>query len=414
MSKSDPRKLRDVDMPPAHDAATRLVHGGRPAAAEGGRPVNSPLIRASTVLFDSVEAQRDARRRRGRERLFTYGSRGTPTTFALEDMICDLEGGFRTRLLPTGLAASTMALAAYLRPSDHVLITDCVYEPVRHFAETHLKAIGVQVDYCAADGGDVAGKLRPNTRLIYLECPGSLVYEMCDLPKIAALARSRGILVAADNTWGSGLLYRPLVLGAHISIIAATKYLGGHSDVMLGTVTTTEKQWQALQDCCDAFGMAVSPDDAWLVMRGMRSLSTRLARHEASALMVARWLGERPEVASVFCPALPTSPGHEIWKRDFSGANGLLSFALRKDFGVDAAERFANALKLFGIGSSWGGFESLVSLPNLRAARTVSDWSQWGPIVRLHIGLEEPQDLLDDLGAAFAALATPGSQTRAA
>ncbi|UXC38866.1 cystathionine beta-lyase [Cupriavidus gilardii] len=390
--------------PTRHSPLTTLIHAGKALDYPGGRPVNPPVVRSSTVLFDTVAQQREARARRGEERLFTYGARGTPTSFALEDAVCALEGGYRTRLYPTGLAAIGMTLLAYLRPGDHVLMADCVYEPVRNLANTFLRDHGIRVDFYAADGSDIEARIEPATRMLYAECPGSLVYEMCDLRQLSALARRRGLLLVADNTWGSGLQYRPLALGADVSIMAATKYLSGHSDVMMGTVTTTKDAWQPLSTLADSFGIAVSPDDAYLVLRGIRSLAPRLAMHEANALAVADWLTQRAEVATVFCPALPGDPGHALWQRDCTGTNGLLSFELR-GHGLAAAERFIDALTLFGIGASWGGYESLATLSDLGRARSVDDWSARGPIVRLHIGLEDPRDLIADLERGLAAMA---------
>lgn len=381
--------------------ATRLVKGGTSPTFEGGRAVNPPVVRASTVLFDSMDDMNNARRRRGTERMFTYGARGNPTGFALEDVVAQLEGGYRARLFPTGLAAISMVFLAFTRPGDHVLIADCVYQPLRHFVDTFLRPWGVEVTYFRADGTDIARQLKPTTKLVYVECPGSLVYEMCDLPALAEIAHRHGALVVADNTWGSGLQYRPLTLGADVSIMAATKYLSGHSDVMMGTVTTTQACWQTLATMCDAQGVAVSPDDAYLVLRGTRTLAARLAMHERHALEIARWLVARPDVARVFCPALPDDPGHALWQRDCTGTNGLVSFEFdRAD--LQAAARFVDALTLFGIGASWGGFESLATVSNVAGTRTCTDWSAAGPIVRLHIGLEDPQDLIDDLAQAFA------------
>ncbi|RYF83602.1 MAG: PLP-dependent transferase, partial [Comamonadaceae bacterium] len=281
---------------------TRLLHAGKSPAWEGGTAVNPPLVRASTVLFNDTAHQRDMRGRRGSERIFSYGARGTPTTFALEDVVSELEGAYRTKLFPTGLAAIGMTLLAYLKPGDHVLMSDSVYEPARALVDSFLAPYGIGCTFFAADGSDIEPKFQPNTRLVYAECPGSLVYELCDLPRIVALAHARGALVAADNTWGSGLQYRPLPLGADISIMAATKYLSGHSDVMMGTVATTEAAWAPLAERSDAFGMTVSPDDAWLVMRGTRTLAARLRLHEAHALEVAAWLQQQTAVATVFCP----------------------------------------------------------------------------------------------------------------
>ncbi|HJS04225.1 MAG TPA: cystathionine beta-lyase [Variovorax sp.] len=383
---------------------TRLLHAGHAPAFDGGRAVNPPLVRASTVLFDNVAQQREMRARRGGERLFTYGARGTPTTFALEDAVSELEGGYRTRLFPTGLAAIGMSLLACLKPGDHVLMSDSVYEPTRHLARSFLAPYGIRCTFFKADGSDAESLMEPATRLVYAEAPGSLVYEMCDLPRLAEMAHAHGALLAADNTWGSGCQYRPLALGADISIMAATKYLSGHSDVMMGTVCTTQAAWQPLSERADAFGMTVSPDDAWLVMRGLRTLSARLQMHERHALRIAGWLGGRPEVATVFCPALPEDPGHALWLRDCSGTNGLLSFELRRDFDTAMAERLIDGLSLFGLGASWGGFESLVTLADMTRARSATDWRGRGPVIRLHIGLESPDDLVDDLERAFALL----------
>ncbi|QUN31970.1 cystathionine beta-lyase (plasmid) [Cupriavidus sp. KK10] len=383
---------------------TRLAHAGRISAVSGGQPVNPAVVRASTVLFESVAQQREMRARRDTERLFTYGARGNPTNFALEDMVTMLEGGYRTRLFPSGLAAAAMTILAYVRPGEHVLLPDCVYEPVRNLANGFLRQHSIAADFYAADGSDLDAKLRPETRLVYAEAPGSLVYEMCDLPALAERAHANGALVAADNTWGSGLLYRPLELGADISLMAATKYLCGHSDVMMGTVCTTEAAWQPLATMSDSFGMAVSPDDSYLVQRGIRSLGARLAQHQESALAVAQWLLDRPEVAQVFCPALPHDPNHTLWQRHCHGTNGLLSFTLHSQAPV-APERFVDNLQLFGIGASWGGFESLAVLADMRRARSISDWSSHGTVIRLHIGLEAVSDLMSDLDQAFAAIA---------
>lgn len=386
---------------PQWNPQTRLLHAGKAPVYAGGTAVNPPLVRASTVLFDSTAQQREMRGRRGDERIFSYGARGTPTSFALEDAVSELEGAYRTRLLPTGLAAIGMTLLSYLRPGDHVLLTDSAYQPVRHMARQFLQPYGIEYSFFAADGSDAEAGMRPNTRMLYAECPGSLVYEMCDLPALAAMAHARGALVVVDNTWGSGVQYRPLALGADVSIMAATKYLSGHSDVMMGTVATTQAAWAPLAERCDAFGMAVSPDDAWLVLRGMRSLGARLQMHEQHALVVARWLQAHPDVATVFCPALPTHPGHALWQRDCHGTNGLLSLELRPGTPQAAVDRLIDGLQLFGIGASWGGYESLVTQAHMAEARSVTDWSRRGPVVRLHIGLEDPADLVADLARAM-------------
>ncbi|SCK25971.1 cystathionine beta-lyase [Variovorax sp. HW608] len=383
---------------------TRLVQAGKDGVSSGGHAVNPPLVRASTVLFADTAQQRDMRSRRDSERLFTYGARGTPTTFALEDAVSELEGAYRTRLFPSGLAAIGFTLLAYLKPGDDLLMSDGVYEPARALARSFLEPYGIRTTFFAADGSDLEQRWQAGTRMVFAECPGSLVYEMCDLPELARFAHGRGALVAADNTWGCGVLYRPLALGADISVTAATKYLSGHSDVTMGTVSTTKDVWQPLQQRCEAFGMTASPDDAWLVLRGMRSLAPRLQMHEQHALQVAQWLAGRAEVRAVFCPALPADPGHALWKRDCTGTNGLLSIELQPGTGPAAVDRFIDSLSLFGLGASWGGYESLVTAANMQRARSVTDWSARGPVVRLHIGLEDPVDLIADLGRGFAAL----------
>ncbi|MDR0227336.1 MAG: cystathionine beta-lyase [Burkholderiaceae bacterium] len=397
----------DAPSLPALQAQTRLLHAGKSPAYAGGAAVNPPLVRASTVLFESTAQQREMRDRRGGERIFSYGARGTPTGFALEDAVSELEGAYRTRLLPTGLAAIAMVMLSYLRPGDHVLLTDSAYQPVRHMARQFFEPYGIAYSFFAADGSDAEAGMRPQTRMLYAECPGSLVYEMCDLPALAAMAHGRGALVVADNTWGSGCQYRPLALGADVSVMAATKYLAGHSDVMMGTVATTEAAWAPLAARCDALGMAVSPDDAWLVLRGMRSLAARLDMHEQHGLEIARWLQRHPAVATVFHPALPGHPGHALWRRDCRGSNGLVSLELAPGTPQAGVDRFIDSLRLFGIGASWGGYESLVTQAFMDQARSVTDWSARGPVVRLHIGLESPRDLIADLEQGLATLDLP-------
>jgi cystathionine beta-lyase len=309
-------------------------------------------------------------------------------------------------LFPTGLAAIGMTLLAYLKPGDHVLMSDSVYEPARHLAHSFLAPYGIACTFFSADGSDVEERITPATRMVYAECPGSLVYEMCDLPRLATIAHAHGAWMVVDNTWGSGCQYRPLALGADISIMAATKYLSGHSDVMMGSACTTRAAWQPLAERSDAFGMTVSPDDAWLVLRGMRTLSARLQMHERHALQIARWLQSRPEVATVFCPALPEHPGHALWQRDCLGTNGLVSFELRPEIPATAAERLVDGLSLFSLGASWGGYESLVMLADMNRARSVADWCTRGQVIRLHVGLEDPADLVADLNRGFVTLSS--------
>ena len=385
---------------PASRVRTRLIHAARTEKGHGGRAVNVPITRLSTVLFDNLAQMRDARARRDSERVLSYGARGNPTAHALEDLVTELEGGYRTRLYGTGLAAAAQVFLAYLRPGDHVLITDAVYSPVRKLAREFLQPFGIDVSYFSPDGKGLEAQLQANTKLVYAEVPGSLLYELCDLPAIAALCKPRNILLAVDNTWGSGYLYRPLALGADISIMALTKYLGGHSDVMMGSVCTTAAAWPALGKMSDTFGNAVSADDAYLILRGARTLASRLDVHERQGVEIAHWLQAQPQVRRVFHPALAEHPGHALWRRDFSGSNGLLSFELANAHAA-YLERFIDGLQLFGLGASWGGYESLVTVADTRDRESATDRAL-NPVVRLHIGLEDVAALIEDLQRGFA------------
>ncbi len=388
--------MQDKD-PRAH---TVLSQRGRAASSGPGLSVNPPVVRLSTVLFDSLESLRQAEARTsGPERSLTYGANGNPTAFALQDLISELESAHGTCLYPTGLAAVAQMFQAFLRPGDHVLLTESVYGPVRRLARTMLTAFAIEFDFYAADGSDVEALIKPNTRMIYAEVPGSLTYAMCDLPALSRLCKARGLLLAVDNSWGSGVLFKPLELGADISLMALTKYVAGHSDVMMGSVSTTEAHWPALKTMNTAVGNTVSPDDAYLVLRGARSLAARMAMHERHAMQVAQWLQAHEQVAQVLYPALPSDPGHAIWKRDFHGCNGMLSFEF-KTAEREVLDRFVGALKLFGIGYSWGGFESLISEVEFRGVA-----NRYGPMLRLQIGLESPDDLIADLQAGFEAAA---------
>ncbi len=396
MSREEIASLKPLKTPGDAQVRTRLIHSARTENGSGARSVNVPVTRLSTVLFDNLAQMRDARQRRDTERVLSYGARGNPTAFALEDLVTELEGGYRTRLFSTGLAAVAQTFLAYLRPGDHLLITDAVYAPVRRLAAELLEPFGIQVDYFQADGSTLPGLLKANTRMVYTEVPGSLLYELCDLPAIASLCQPRNILLAVDNTWGSGYLYRPLALGADISIMALTKYLSGHSDVVMGSVCTREDVWQPLASMSDAMGVTVSPDDAYLVLRGARTLASRLEVHERQALEIAHWLQAHPAVKRVFHPALAEHPGHALWQRDFTGSNGLLSFELHHA-GADQLERFIDSLQLFGLGASWGGYESLITVTDALDSRGA------GSVLRLHIGLEDVEALIEDLQRGFAA-----------
>ena len=376
--------------------ATKLVHGGRRREWRG-RLVNPPVQRASTILFDNIDELEKARPGLGQ---WNYGLQGTATHWALSEALTELEpGAAGTALYSSGLAAVTGAMLAVLSTGDELLVLDSVYGPTRKFCDTILKRLGVGVRYYdPLIGSDIAELFTDRTRAILLESPGSLTMEVQDVPGICGIARERGIVTLLDNTWASPLLFPALPAGIDISILALSKYVCGHSDVMLGSATANTQHFSRLQRTAWDLGHAVSPDDAWLGSRGVRTLAVRLKQHEENALAVARWLKARPEVGRVLHPAFPDCPGHEFWKRDFQGASGLFSFELQ---GADEKTRsaFIDSLTLFGIGFSWGGYESLV-LP-ADPVRTVSK-APAPNLVRLHIGLEDPEDLIADLEAAFA------------
>jgi cystathionine beta-lyase len=385
---------------PNNALATRLVHAGRgPGYADG--VVNPPVWRASTILFETL-ADLDAAIRAPDDGLY-YGRRGTPTQWALENALTMLEpGAAGTKLYPSGVAAITCALLAVVKAGDHVLITDSAYEPSRQFGDQLLKRMGVEVGYFdPCIGGGIAALIRPETSAILLESPGSLSFEIQDVPAVTAAARARGVVTIIDNTWATPLRLQPLALGCDVSVQALTKYVGGHSDLMMGSATATAAVWGRLKNATYRLGHHVSADDAALALRGLRSLALRLDRQEASALAVARWLEGHPLVDRVWHPALPSHPGHALWQRDFSGATGLFSFVLKKGRRADTAA-LIDGLAHFGIGFSWGGYESLALPVELAGIRTATDTPLPGPIIRLSIGLEDPGDLIADLDAGLA------------
>ena len=394
---------KTTDANPAHPAfkpATRLVVGGRDPAANHGF-VNPPVHHVSTVLYPTAE---DFLARRAR---YLYGRRGTPTSEALEDALRALEGPdcAGVALLPSGLAAISTALLAVLKAGDHLLVTDSVYQPTRKFCDGMLKRYGVTATYYdPLIGGAIAALIQPNTRAVFVEAPGSLSFEIQDVPAIAAAAHAKGAVVLMDNTWATSLYFRAFEKGVDLSIQAATKYIGGHSDVMLGTVSANKATWERLADTVHALGLCVGPDDVYLGLRGLRTMGVRLAHHHQAGMKVARWLAERPEIACVLHPALESCPGHALWRRDFSGASGLFSIVF-KPVAQTAVNAFLNELTLFGIGASWGGFESLAIPFDCAPIRTATKWAPGGPTVRIHIGLEEIDDLIGDLQRGFAAFA---------
>ncbi|NYT37906.1 cystathionine beta-lyase [Allopusillimonas soli] len=382
---------------------TLLQHTGTAAfdPETGAAPVSLPSMRTSTVRFQNLEALERAAAAKARgERSVTYGRVGMDTHAALEHVFCALEGGERAFLASSGLGAVTLAMLGVLSAGDHVLAADCVYGPVRNFADTVLTRMNIEVSSVPATVEALERALRPTTRMLYLESPGSLLFQMLDLPALSEFARHHGLIVVADNTWGSGYIYRPLDLGADISVVAGTKYVGGHSDLMLGAVVAKNEALIAkLNRTHYAMGFSISADDAWLALRGVRTLPLRMRQSAENALRVCQFLDARPEVARIYHPAWPQDPGHALWQRDCTGSNGMLAVALKLE---DArARRFVNALTLFGIGFSWGGFESLVQLVDQAAIASHSYWSGPETVVRLHIGLESPDDLIADLGRAL-------------
>lgn len=393
---------KDTDETPHHDLApeTRLVTGGRDPFSHYGF-VNPPVYHASTVLFPTAE---DYLAHRGR---YQYGRRGTPTSEALESALRDLEGPAcaGVALAPSGLAAISAAFLALLQAGDDVLVTDSAYRPTRTFCDTILSRYGITTRYYdPLAGGGIAALMRPNTRAVFVESPGSLSFDVQDVPAIAEAAHAHGAFVIMDNTWASPLYFRAFDKGVDVSVQAGTKYIGGHSDVMLGTVSANAATWVRVKEFVGSSGLCVGPDDIYLGLRGLRTMGVRLARHYESGVAVAGWLGKRPEIARVLHPALPEDPGHALWRRDFTGACGLFAVVF-KPVPQSAINAFLNALSLFGMGASWGGYESLAIPFDCSSSRTATTWAPGGPTVRFHIGLEAVPDLIADLERGFVAMA---------
>jgi cysteine-S-conjugate beta-lyase len=385
--------------------ATRIIHAGRDRKW-AGYSVNVPVVRASTVVFENMAEMKHAVRHRG-EQVPYYGRRGTQTHFAFSDAVCELEGGAGCALYPSGAAAISGALLAFLKAGDHLLMVDAAYEPTRALCDKVLKPLGIETTYYdPLIGAGIAALIRPNTRVIYLESPCSLTMEVQDVPAICAVAKSHNIVTILDNTWASPILCQPFELGVDISIQAATKYICGHSDVMLGTASANARHWPQLREHSYLLGYCASADDVYLAARGLRTLGVRLAQHQRNTLQVIEWLAQRPEIETILHPALPQHPGHDLFVRDFSGSNGLFSFVLKQG-DLAAVTAFVEGMQHFKMGFSWGGYESLV-LANLdvQALRTATSWPYKGPLIRLHIGLEDPSDLIADLAAAFDRLQT--------
>jgi cystathionine beta-lyase len=375
-------------------AETRLTHAGRHPRDFHGF-VNPPLVRASTVLFDNTDAMLG----RGGAR-YSYGLTSTPTIEALVEAFDAMEGAAGTVLVPSGLAAVTIAILSAARPGGTVLVPDNVYFPTRRFCDESLPALGMKAVYYDPMVASGIADLLDGAAILFLEAPGSLTFEMPDLPPMVAAARAAGVTTMLDNTWATPLVYKPLEHGIDLSITAGTKYQAGHSDLLIGSVSAGEAAWPALKRLHRNLGIQAGTEEIWLTLRGLRTMSVRLERHERSALAVARWLQGRPDVARVLHPALPDDPGHAVWQRDFGRSNGLFGFVLNGE--ERHAKAFLDALRLFGLGFSWGGFESLAVLAELQS-RTVRRWEE-GPVIRLHIGLEDVRDLQDDLERGFTAM----------
>ena len=383
---------------------TRLVHTGRDPQRDG-RIVNPPVSRASTVLYPTLEAfarrgEGDAKYRRVR-----YGAYGTANTLALADAVAELEGGAGAVATSTGLSAVTLSLTALVGQGDHVLMTDSAYGPTRAFCDEMLTRFGVETTYYdPLIGADISALMRPDTRVVFTESPGSLTFEVQDIPAVAEAAHQHGALVLLDNTWAAGLFFKPFDHGVDVSIQAATKYIAGHSDAVIGIITArSEELFRRIKDTTMAFGDIAAPDTSYLALRGLRSMSARLRQQEAAGLQIAKWLQGRPEVKRILYPALPDDPGHAIWKRDFTGACSLFSIVLNTD-DATAVARMVDAYRYFRIGASWGGFESLVIPAYPAQLRTAAPWTDPGFVLRYHVGLEAPEDLIADLEEGFEGL----------
>lgn len=383
--------------------ATRLVHAGRNHLGAEMSPVNPPINRTSTVLFRSMAERMSVADRKAKgERVWNYGAAGSPNAFALEDAITEIEGGARTMLFPTGLAACAHPLLAILKPGDHVLFAETIYAPARSIAVEYLSPRGIDCEFYAGGHEEVAKRIRPATRMVYLDNPGSIVFDIQDIPALAQVCKGRGndILIAVDNTWGAPGMYRPLTLGADISIIAITKYIAGHSDLLMGSVTGNARCAEQLWRAANLLGQTVTADDAYTALRGLRTAHARLKMQAANVMQVIKWLQQQPEVERILYPALETDPNYALWKRDFNGANSLFSVAFKPGVSAEHTHQFIDSLKMFGIGASWGGYECLALTYPLDRLK---GWSG-GSLIRLHVGLEDPADVIADLQRGFDAI----------
>jgi cystathionine beta-lyase len=371
---------------------THLVHDGSHPEDHYGL-INPPVYHASTVSYPTVAALKEARA--NPEDNFIYGRRGTPTSFALAEAIANLEGGYRTIPVNSGLSAICTAMLAFVEAGDHVLVCDSAYGPTRNLSEKFLRRFGVETSYYdPLIGADIKEHFRPNTKTIYVESPGSHSFEVQDIPALCDAAHKAGVKVVMDNTWSAGYFFKPFEHGVDVSVQAATKYYVGHSDAMLGAVTCSRETFEQVRESSRVLGYHAAPDDAYLGLRGMRTLPVRMKRHEQNAVKVADWLAGQPQVKTLLHPAFASCPGHEFWKRDFTGSSGLFSVLLH-ECSDDAVAALIDNTELFALGGSWGGYESLIFRTDL--TRTVTDWDLKTPCIRFHIGLEDPDDLIEDL-----------------
>jgi len=382
-----------------HKTDTRLSHAGNKPEANFGI-VNPPVYHASTILFPTVAAMEEGSKNK-LDSVY-YGRFGTPTTHAFEEAVAELEGGYRCVSYPSGLAAVTGVLLAFLKAGDHILMVDSVYFPTRKFCDGFLKRFGVKTTYYdPMVGAGIAELIRPETKIVFVESPGSLTFEVQDIPAITEAAHDKGCIVVMDNTWSAGYFFKPFEHGVDVSVQAATKFLVGHSDAMLGTAVCTKETFEPVKWTALDLGYCAGPDDCYLGLRGMRTLGTRLRRHQKSGMRLAEWLAGRPEVARVMHPAMPGAATHDLWKRDFTGACGLFGVVLKEGPSKKALAAMLDGFEIFGMGFSWGGYESLMIPTDPGHIRTASSWPDKGPCLRIHTGLEDVDDLIDDLKGGF-------------